>query len=518
MPFSEAEADRAERFIRCLPHTKGAWAGKPFTLLPWQIDKIIRPLFGTLREDGTRQYRTCYAELPKKNGKSELAAAIALYLLLADNEPGAEVYSAAGDQDQAGIVFKVAAEMVRRTPALVKRCQILQSRNRIVVDSTNSYYHVLSSEAYSKHGYNISGLIFDELHTQPGRDLWDVLTFGTGIARRQPLNFTITTAGFDRNSVCWEIHEHARKVSEGIIEDPSFLPVLYYARDDEDWEAEATWAKCNPSLGHIFNLDDIREEFAKAKRGPADENNFRRLRLNQWVRQDVRWLRMSDWDASAGQIEEADLEGRVCYAGLDLASTADLAAFSLVFPPEDEGAAHRTLHRFWCPEDGIRERSTRDRAPYMDWAALGLLTATPGNVADYARIRADILELSKRFNIREIAYDRWGALQIVQELEAEGLTVFPFGQGFASMGAPTKEFEKLIRGGKLWHGGHPILRWMADNVTVRMDPAGNIKPDKAKSTEKIDGIVSTIMALDRCIRNGSDTGVSVYATRGLVTV
>lgn len=519
MPFSEEAANRAVTFISELPLIEGSqWAGRKMKLIPWQEHRVVRPVFGTLKDNGFRQYHTVYIEAPKKSGKTPFAAALGLYLLFADNEDGAVVYFASNEREQAGHLYRHAAGMVRGRAPLAERSKCLDSRKRIVVESTNSYLEALSAEAYSKHGPSIHGIVFDELHALPGRELYDTLTFGTGRARNQQLVIIITTAGFDRNSICWELHEHARKVADGIVEDPTFLPVLFWASENEDWEDEQTWIRCNPSLGYIYTLDDMREDYVKAKRSPADENNFRRFCLNQWTRQDVRWLRMTDWDLSAGQFEESDLDAHVCYGGLDLASTSDLAAFVLVFPPEDEGDPHHLVSRFWCPEDGIRERSRRDKVPYEDWARMGILTPTPGNVVDYARIRADILELSKRFNIREIAYDRWGALQIVQDLESEGLTVFPFGQGYASMGAPTKEFEKLVLAHLLWHGGHPILRWMADNVTVRMDPAGNIKPDKAKSTEKIDGIVAAVMALDRCIRHGLDDGLSVYATRGLITV
>ena len=506
-------ADRAVSFIERLKHTKGKWAGVPFTLLPWQRDEIIRPLFGTLRSDGTRQYRTAYVEIPKKNGKSELAAGIALKLLFADKEPGAEIYSAAADRDQASIVFNVAAQMVRQSPALMGRCKIIDSQKRIVIPKTGSFYRVLSSDAFTKHGFNVHGVIFDELHAQPNRELWDVLTLGAGDARTQPLTFAITTAGYDRNSVCWEQHEYALKVLKGIIQDPTFLPVVYAAEEADDWEDEAVWKKANPSLGHTLDIERIREAYRKAKEMPALQNAFRRLRLNQWTQQETRWADISAWDATAGIVAPENLKGRHCYAGLDLASTMDIAALALVFPGD---GVFEVVMWFWIPEENMRERINRDRVPYDVWVRQGLVQATPGNVIDYGAIKHTIKTLAAEFEIQEIAFDRWGAVQISQDLDAEGFTMVPFGQGFASMSGPTKELLNLVLSKKFRHGGNPVLRWMADNMVVKQDPAGNVKPDKSKSTQKIDGMVALIMALDRAMRH-QETG-SVYDQRGIRTL
>jgi len=511
-----AAAGKALQFVRQLKHTKGRWAGQRFQVLPWQAE-LLRALFGTLKPNGFRQYKTCYCEIPKKNGKSELAAAVALKLLFADNEPGAEIFSAAADRDQAAIVFNVAKQMVKDAPALAAKAKIVDSKKTIHVKSTGSFYKCLSAEAYTKHGLNVHGVIFDELHAQPTRELWDVLTVGSGDARQQPLYFAITTAGYDRQSICWEIHEHARQVAEGIIDDPTFLPVLFAADDDADWEDPAVWAACNPSLileeggPGIITMEKVQEAYQQALARPAEENSFRRLRLNQWVRQETRWLRMGDWDASAGKVDPKALEGRECYAGLDLASTTDVAALVLVFPPVEEGGPHEVLPFFWIPEEAVRERTARDKVPYEQWVDQGHVIATEGNVIDYRHILKRILELHKVYNIKEVAFDRWGAIQLVQDLEGEGLTVVPFGQGYASMSGPSKEMEKLVLGKHLAHGGNPVLRWMADNVMVKQDPSGNIKPDKGKSTEKIDGIVATIMALDRCIRHEAEEP-SIYET------
>jgi phage terminase large subunit-like protein len=508
--YDKEKADRAVKFVKLLKHTKGEWAGKPFNLRPWQ-EKIIRDIFGTVNENGKRQYRTVYIEIPRKNGKSELAAAIALCLIYIDDEAGAEVYSAAADRDQASIVFTVAAQMIRQNASLTKRAKIIDSTKRILIHSTNSLYRVLSSDVAGKHGYNASGIIFDELHAQPNRDLWDVLTTSGG-TRSQPLNVAITTAGFDRESICWEQHEYARRILEGVISDPTFYAVIYSAGPDEDWTDEEVWKRCNPGLDSFRSIEEMRSLCSKAKQTPALQNTFRRLYLNQWTQQETRWMPLDAWDATAGEVEADDLVGEVGYAGLDLASTNDIAAFVLVFP--DSTGYLDILPFFWIPEDNITERIRKDRVPYDVWIREGLIKATPGNVIDFATIREDIKKLAQDFDIKETAYDRWNATQLVTELQDEGLTLFPMGQGFASMAAPTGELMRLTLARKLRHGGNPVLRWMANNMVVKQDPAGNLKPDKGKSREKIDGMVALVMALDRATRNKE----TVYEERGLLTL
>lgn len=506
MASSTDPGQRAVRFIQNLVHTKGKWAGVRFILDDWQRTGIALPLFGTLRDDGLRQYRTAYIELPRKNGKSELAAAVALYLLFGDREPGAEVYGAAADKEQAAIVFDVARRMIELDPELSKRVKAY--RNKVLhVPATGSTYKVLSADAFTKHGLNAHGVVFDELHAQPSRELWDVLTTSGG-TRAQPLVFAITTAGYDRNSICWELHDYAEKVANGVVEDPSFFGYVRGAPADADWRDERVWRAANPAIGSGFrNIEEMRDLARRAAESPALQNSFRRLYLNQWTRQETRWLDIQAWDATAGLLREDSLAGRECYAGLDLASTTDIAALVLAFPLDDGEVA--VLPTFWVPAETMRERGRRDRVPYEAWARQGLVRATEGNVIDYATIKADVVALGKRFDIKEIAYDRWGATQLVQDLDGEGFTCVPMGQGFASMAAPTKEMLNLVLSGRLRHGGNPVLRWMADNLVVRQDPAGNVKPDKGKSTEKIDGMVALIMAIDRVIRHEAEK-VSVY--------
>lgn len=513
--YDKDAADFAVMFIESLCHTKGTWAGKKFELIDWQ-EQIIRDLFGTLKPNGYRQFNTAYVEIPKKQGKSELAAAVALLLCCGDGEERAEVYGCAADRQQATIVFDVAADMVRMCPALNKRVKILASQKRIIYTPTNSFYQVLSAEAYSKHGFNIHGVVFDELHTQPNRKLFDVMTKGSGDARMQPLYFLITTAGTDTNSICYETHQKAKDILEGRKIDTTFYPVIYGADESDDWTDPRVWRKANPSLDITVGMDKVEAACNSAKQNPGEENSFRQLRLNQWVKQAVRWMPMDKWDACAFAVNEDEFEGRVCYGGLDLSSTTDITAFVLVFPPLDEDDKYVVLPYFWVPEDTLDLRVRRDHVPYDLWERKGYLQTTEGNVVHYGYIEKFIEKLGERFNIREIAFDRWGAVQMVQNLEGMGFTVVPFGQGFKDMSPPTKELMKLVLEKRIAHGGHPVLRWNMDNIFIRTDPAGNIKADKEKSTEKIDGAVATIMALDRAIRCGNDAGESVYDTRGLL--
>lgn len=508
--YDKAAADLAVRFFeRLLLHSKGEWAGQPFKLQEWQRDDIIKPLFGWKRtKDQTRKYRTAYIEVPRKNGKSTLCAGLALYLLFADGEPGAEVYSAAADTDQARIVFEEAQRMVETSPALSEHGHIY--RRSIIVKSERSTYRVISADAHTKHGFNAHGIVFDELHAQPNRELWDVLNTSTG-ARRQPLMIMITTAGvYDPKSICWEQHEYARQVLNGALDDPSYFAYIAAADDEDDWTSPVVWAKANPGLGETIKLDYLEGECRRAVASPAYQNTFRRLHLNQWTSQDERWLDMAAWNAC--EREFPDLKGRACFGGLDLASTTDIAAFVLCFPPEDEGEPYRLLPFFWIPSDGLLDRVRRDRVPYDAWLRDGEMYATPGNVIDYYYIEQTIRQLAIDYNIEEIAFDRWGATLLYQRMEEARQTMIQFGQGYQSMSPPTKEFMKLILSQKIVHNGNPVLRWMADNVIVRQDPAGNLKPDKGRSRNKIDGIVASIMGLDRALRYSP----SVYDERGIM--
>jgi phage terminase large subunit-like protein len=513
--FDSVKAERAVKFINNLKHTKGVWHGVPFDLLPWQ-DKIIRDIFGTVKEDGYRQYNTAYVEIPKKNGKSEIAAAVALYLTCGDGEWGAEVYGCAADRQQASIVFDVAVDMVDQSPALKKRIKPVLSQKRLVYMPTGSFYQVLSAESYTKHGLNVHGVIMDELHAQPNRDLYDVMTKGSGDARKQPLFFLITTAGNDRNSICYEVHQKADDILRGKKHDPTFYPVIYGINDDDDWADEKNWYKANPSLDHTIDVEKVRAAFISAKENPAEENLFRQLRLNQWVKQSIRWMPMHLWEKCSTPVDPVKLKGRECYGGLDLSSTTDITAFVLVFPPIPGDDKYYVLPHFWIPEENMDLRVRRDHVPYDIWKQQGYLQTTEGNVIHYGFIERFIEDLGTRYHIKEIAFDRWGAVQMTQNLEGAGFTVVPFGQGYKDMSPPTKELMKLTLEKRIAHGGHPALSWMMDNIHVRTDPAGNIKPDKEKSTEKIDGAVAMIMALDRAIRNEDKFDLNEYSTEKML--
>jgi len=514
--YSKARADRAVKFIENLPHVKGEWAGQKIKLMPWQ-KRIIRDVFGTLNPDGTRQYRTVYIEIPRKNGKTTLASAVALYLLFADSEAGAEIFSAAHDRDQACIAFDLAAEQIRMTPELMKRCSIVDYRKRI--NHGASFYRAVEREAAGQHGYNAHGVIFDEVHTQKTHDLWDVLTTSTG-SRRQPLVFAITTAGFDRQSICWKLHDYARKILAGIVPDPTFYPVIYSAVDDDrmeadiDWLDEKLWRKANPALGTFVKLDEMRAAASRAREIPEQQNTFKRLRENIWTQSETRPINPEDWEACGAGYTEADLKGAAGHGGLDLASTQDVAAFALAFPI---GGEVHTLYRFWCPKDTIRKRTHDDGVPYQMWVDQGYMIATEGNAIDFDWVEAEILDLAKKYNIQSIRYDRWQAVQMAQHLEAEGIEMVPVGMGFASLAEPTKEFQRLILAHKLRHTNPPSMRWMIDNLMLETDSAGNVKPSKKKSTEKIDGPVALILALDGVIRTESTEFKSVYEDRGVLT-
>jgi phage terminase large subunit-like protein len=516
--YDKKKADFAVNFIECLCHTKGTWAGKKFELIDWQ-EQIIRDLFGAIKPNNYRQFTTAYVEIPKKMGKSELAAAVALLLTCGDGEQRAEVYGCAADRQQATIVFDVAADMVRMCPALSKRVKILTSQKRIVYLPTNSFYQVLSAEAYSKHGFNIHGVVFDELHTQPNRKLYDVMTKGSGDARMQPLYFLITTAGTDTHSICYEVHQKAVDIIEGRKHDPTFYPVIYGAENDEDWTDPKVWKKANPSLGITVGIDKVKAACESAKQNPGEENAFRQLRLNQWVKQSVRWMPMEKWDLCSGYFAAEKLLGRVCYGGLDLSSTTDITAFVLVFPPIENDEKYYILPFFWLPKDTLDLRVRRDHVPYDIWERQGFLQVTEGNVIHYDFIEKFIDDLGKKYRIMEIAFDRWNGIQMSQNLENLGFTMVQFGQNFKDMSPSTKELMKLTLERKIAHGGHPVLRWNMDNIFIRQDPAGNIKPDKQKSTEKIDGAVALIMALDRALRGGQvEEQGSIYDERDLFII
>jgi phage terminase large subunit-like protein len=493
--FDPQAAQHAIAFFGFLRHSKGEWAGQTFTLAPWQAF-VVGSLFGWQRADGLRRFRTAYCAVPRKNGKSTLSAGIGLYLLVADGEQGAEVYSAATTRDQARIVFDEAKRMVGSSPALKRRVQVLI--NNLHVAATASRFMPLSSDASSMDGLNVHGAIIDELHAHKTRGVVDVLDTATG-ARRQPLLFEITTAGYDRHSICFEHHDYAIKLLEGTLQDDSWFAFIASADEGDDWTDPKVWRKANPSFGLSVKEDDLARKAEKAIALPGAQNAFRRMHLNEWTEQAERWIDLTAWDACSGSVNPEQLRGRPCFGGLDLSTTTDITALAWVFPPEHDDGLWCVLSRYFVPEENLRKRAERDRVPYDLWTRQGFIEATNGNVVDYGAIEQRILADSALFQVKEIAYDPWNATHLALRLQDEGAAMVEFRQGFRSMAAPTRELEKLIVSRKLAHGGNPVTRWMAANVAVAQDPAGNLKPAKDKSTERIDGIVALIMAIGRAM-------------------
>lgn len=510
VPYSKQKATEALEFFKSLKHVKSPWHGVPFTILPWE-EKIIRDVFGTVRLDGTRQYQVVYIEVPKKQGKSELAAGFALQGLCADGEWGAEVYGCAGDRQQASIVFDTAVEMVDQDEELKQLIIPRLSSKRLIYKPTNSFYQVLSHEAFTKHGLNVSRCVFDELHAQPKRDLWDVMLKGSGAARLQPLWVVITTAGDDpdRVSIGWEIHEKARRIRDGLTHNPRWYVTIYGANDYPDIEKrietmtpaelKKLFRETNPSLGHTTKLEEMMATWREAET-PKDKRDFLQFRLNVWVTSAAvsGWLPLEDWDATAGSVYPQKLKGRECYGGLDLSSKRDITAFILLFPPIPEDPHWYVLPRFWIPEEGIQKAEERDHVPYRSrWVPEGWVKATPGSAIDYEVVKNDIIQLSKEYHILEIGADQWNVQKIGSELEDEGLTVVIVDQTLKAFSPVMKELEVLIEQKLLVHGGNPVLRWMFNNTQIKKDDNENIRPTKKIKTGRVDGIFALIDAAAR---------------------
>lgn len=536
--FDVQSADHVLHFIGMLRHSKGKWGrgkGELIRLDAWQ-QFVIWVAFGWKRDNsdrwiettadgqvqdtrGMRRFRALYEEVARKNGKSTKAAGLGLYLAFADGEPGAEVYSAATKRDQARIVHKEAIRMVRKNAGLKKYINIV--KDNLSLEQTASKYEPLGADSDSTDGLNVHGYIADELHAWKNREMWDVLETATG-SREQPMGIAITTAGVDRRSICYEKHEYTRKVLEGwkdgSFEDDTWFGIIFTLDDDDDWRDEKVWVKANPNLGVSKYFDDMRMKAKRASQSAAALNNFLRRELNVWVQGVVKWMPMDDWRACNGSVSALEFENRLkgmtCYGGLDLSSTSDITAFVMAFLDEDENVF--VLCRFWVPEDTLEGiphyRSSDDAKHIQQWVKDGFIEATPGNVIDYDFIFEQIEKDADGYKIDQVAFDRWGAARVVQVLENKGMTMVQFGQGFASMNPPMKELERLVLSKKIVHGGNPVLTWMADNLVARMDPAGNVKPDKEKSRDKIDGIVALIMALDLALRHPEKK--SVYSKRG----
>lgn len=519
--FDADAAQRAIRFISMLRQSKGKWGrggGQPLILEPWQ-QFIVWNAFGWIRDNGFRRFRTIWLEVGRKNGKSTLGAAIGLYLAFADNEPAAEVYSVSTKRDQSRIVHAEAIRFVRKNPILKKHVKIY--KDNLSIEQTASKYMPLGGDSDSTDGLNVHGVIADEIHQWKSREMWEVMETATG-SREQPMFVAITTAGVDRTGICWEKHAYTQKILTGwedkSYEDDSWFGMIYSLDEEDDWRDESCWIKSNPNLGVSKYLDDLQMKAKRAGEMTAALNNFLRRELNVWVHGATKWMNMDKWRECAGDVPALEmpdhLEGATAYCGLDLSSTSDITAFVMVFLDEDDNV--RVVPRFWIPEDQALIRTRDQGVKYQQWIDEGYIESTPGNVLDYDWVYESIERDAKQFNIDQIAFDPWGASRVVQDLEKRGFQVVTFRQGGVSMNPPMQELERAVLKGKIIHGNNPVLTWMADNLVARVGPTGLLKPDKAKSTEKIDGMVALLMALDLALRHPETK--SVYETRGIRTL
>ena len=483
---------------------EGKCAGQPFDLEEWQR-KIVMNLFGWKRQDGTRRYREAFIFVPRKNGKTPFCAGLINYVAFCDGEAGAQIYSAAGEREQAALVFRHAAGMIHRNPVLEANSRVYRTFKSIEFGGGSTIYKALSADADTKHGLNAHLVINDELHVQPNRDLVDTLETATA-SRLQPLIVHITTAGFDKSTICYEKYDYAKKVREGVIENPYFLPVIYEAEEGDDWTSEDTWRKANPNLGVSVELDYIKQACEEAKQIPAKENTFKRLHLNIWTEQDVRWISSEKWNSLAGRID-TDV---ACFAGLDMSTTTDLTAFVMAF---QHGESFHIKPFFFAPRENAIHREKKDGVPYLTWAREGYIELTEGDVVDYDHVRKRVCEIGKQYHIRGIAADRWNSTQLITQLAGDGFEIVPFGQGFASMSAPSKKLEELILKGTITHDDNPVMNWCISNVTIKTDAAENIKPIKDSKTKRIDGVVAMVMALGLAIQ-AEILKASVYEKRG----
>jgi len=504
-----------EEFCR---QSKGKFAGEPLVLMDWQKYDVIMPLFGWLRPGRTRRFRRGYIEIPKKNGKSTLSSAVALYLLVGDEEPGAEIYVAAITRKQATIVQQESRRMVQKSPALDELLRIVDYLKEIHYDATDGILSALSADVESHEGLNIHGGIVDELHAHKSRKMFSTLQFG-GASRTQPLFFAITTAGkFDAASIGWEQHSTAERVMNGTQSDSwHFFPYIAWAgtKKRNCWKNPKIHKRANPSYGVTIGEDFFQEQVAELTGNSAGIIDFRRYRLNIWEQSVDAYLPMDDWLEMTDEIEERGLVGRACYGGLDLSTVDDIAAWALVFPPNEDDDFWYALVRSFLPQDTVLHRTQQANVPYDAWTADGWITTTEGNVIDYNAIKRAIVNDCGRFKVAEIGYDPWNSTQIAVELENDhGLRMVEVSQIGKSLSEPTKKLLKLVKTHQFIHGNNPVLTWAAGNLIVKTDTNENVRPDKSKSSEKIDPIVATVIAMNRAITQAAPEE-SRYETEGV---
>jgi len=503
MVHDEQRALEPIEFLQML-HAVDDFYGQPFILQDWQYD-ILWDVYGTVTYRGVRQYQYVYLEVPKKNGKTSLIAGLALYHLVCD-PPGGQIYCCAADRQQAELVYKAACGMIEQEPEFEGVLKVLDSRKEIRNLITGTVMKVLSAEAYTKHGINPTVVIFDELHAQPTRDLWDVMTFGAGAARKEPLWWIITTAGDDpdRGSIGWEQHEYAVQLRNGEKEDPSWYVKIYGIPEDGldadgneiDIYDEKLWYEVNPSLGHTIDIDAVRKEAFAARNKESAERLFRWLRLNQWISlKRTGWQPLTLWDKTEGNWELSELNGKRCYPGLDLSSTTDITAACYLFPPQDGFTEWRFVFDAWIPEDNMRERVRVDKVPYDKWVDQKHLLTTPGDVVDYDFVESKILSANDQFDIQTLGTDPWNSRMLSQRLIRGGVNVIEIPQNMQHMSPAMKLIEQLMKRGLMTHNFNPVARWCWGNVVVAVDGNENIKPVKNKSRERIDLIVAMINAM-----------------------
>jgi phage terminase large subunit-like protein len=494
IPDPLGRAEKAVRFVKKLRLHEGRFAGRPFPLADWQ-ERIIRRIYGPVDEVGRRQVRTAFVMVPRGSGKSSLAAALGLlHTFGPEKEAGGQVIAAAADREQASIVFGAASRMIQQDAVLSRITSITPSIKRIQHPASGSTFRAVSHEAYSKHGLSISCLLADEIHAWPTRELWDVLVTSFG-KREQPLALVITTAGVGRTGIAWELYQYAKRIAVGEVQDQSFLPILLEPPEGFDWRDPEVWSYVNPALGVFRSVEEMQTSAKRAEHVPAQQAAFRQLYLNEWREGSATpWLDLAIWDEGEQQISLDDIDpGTRAWLGVDLSSTQDLTAVVAVL--EQPAGGFLVLPRFFVPQDGIRRRSERDGVGYAAWADQGFITATAGSVVDYSVVEDYVAELAERFRVEAIAIDRWNSTGTQTRLQEQGLPVVAFGQGFASMSPACKEVERLVLNRQLAHTGCPVMRWCLANVAIAQDPAGNVKIDRAKAKEKVDGAVALAMAV-----------------------
>lgn len=507
--FDERRVDEVVKTLGLLKHTQGKYAGRPLTLEPWQIAHIVGPIFGwcVINEDGqqVRIIRKLFMSSARKSGKTTLGAAIAMYMTFADHEAGAQTVCVAASKDQAGHAYKPLKLVAEHSPALREAgIKPLQTQ---ILGPDGSYIKSVASVADTLHGANLSCALVDEIWAHKDGDLLEAVETGMQ-ARSQPLTFIITTpdsGAKGSETVYARQFEMIGQLAKGVLKNPAVFGVVWSATEDQDPFDEETWKLCSPNYGVSVNKQAFQNAATEARQSPIALSSFQRLYLGMRTKQEYKTISMDIWDRNASIVDEHALKGRECFGGLDLASTSDLTAFTLVFPDREHGG-YDALFRIFIPEGALPGLDHRTQRMATEWVKRGIITVTPGDVVDYGVVKAQILKDRDTFNLREVAYDRWNATSIVTDLDDEKIPLAQFGQGFASMSAPTKELIRLLGEGTaetplIRHGGNPCVRWQADNLSVMQDPAGNIKPDKKTSSEKIDSIVALIMALERAVHS-----------------